>query len=249
MPANEERYYTEKIIRLPDTFSSADRHPIAETPGQRADYDLPDDAIVFCAFNNPLKIESSVFAAWMRILAAVPDGVLWLSRTGEPAAADNLKAAAAAAGIEPARLIFGTRVPDKRIHLARHALADLFLDTFRFNASTTALDALWAGLPTLTRRGNNAYSRLCASYLHAVGLPELIAENTKDYVDRAIELACDDDARKTLKAALWSRREIAPLFDAARFTRHLEGAYRHIWRRHVAGMPPESFDQPVIGAG
>ncbi len=249
MPADEEHYYTEKIIRLPDTFSSADRHPISDTPGSRADYGLPENAIVFCAFNNPLKIEPGVFAAWMRILAAVPDSVLWLSRTGDPTAGENLKAAAEAAGIGAERLVFATRVPDKRVHLARHVLADLFLDTFHFNASTTALDALWAGLPTLTRRGNNAYSRLCASYLHAVGLPDLIAENTEDYVARAIELARDTDARRTLKAKLWKQRETAPLFDAARFTRHLEAAYRQIWHRHVAGKPPRSFDQPVIGAG
>lgn len=249
MPREEERFYSEKIIRLPDTFSSADRHPIGDTPGCRADYGLPEDAIVFCAFNNPLKIEPTTFTAWMRILAAVPDSVLWLSRTGEPAAADNLRAAASATDIDPTRLIFAARVPDKRVHLARHALADLFLDTFHFNASTTALDALWAGLPTLTRRGNNAYSRLCASYLGAVGLPELIAEDTDEYVEQAIALARNAEARQSLNAALRTQRETAPLFDAARFTRHLEAAYRHIWRRHVGGKPPESFDQPVIGTG
>jgi predicted O-linked N-acetylglucosamine transferase (SPINDLY family) len=249
MPADDERYYTEKIIRLPDTFSSADRHPISDTPGSRADYALPENAFVYCAFNNPLKIEPEVFAAWMRILAAVPDSVLWLSRTSDPAAGENLKAAAEAAGVGATRLVFATRVPDKRVHLARHALADLFLDTFHFNASTTALDALWAGLPTLTRCGNNAYSRLCASCLQAIGLPDLITETTEDYVDRAITLARDAEARRTLKAKLWKQRETAPLFDTARFTRHLEAAYRHVWRRHVAGKPAESFDQPLIGTG
>jgi len=248
MPPDEERYYAEKIIRLPDTFSSADRHPISDTPGDRADYGLPDDAIVFCAFNNPLKIERNTFDAWMRILAATPDSVLWLSRASEPAA-DNLRAAAETSAIDASRLVFATRVPDKRIHLARHALADLFLDTFHFNASTTALDALWAGLPTLTRRGNNAYSRLCTSYLTAVGLPELIVATTEAYVERAVALARDTDSRQNLKTKLSAQLKTAPLFDAARFTRHLEAAYRHIWQHHVAGKPPESFAQPVIRTG
>lgn len=249
MPAEDEPFYTESIIRLPDTFSSADRHPIGDVPGVRADYDLPDDAIVFCAFNNPLKIESSVFDAWMRILAAAPGSVLWLSRTGDPAATDNLRQAADKSGIAPARLVFAKRVPDKRVHLARHAHADLFLDTFHFNASTTALDALWAGLPTLTRAGNNAYSRLCESYLRAIGMPELIADDSEAYVARATALAKDADARAALKAKLSIQRDAAPLFDAARFTRHLEAAFRHIWRRHVAGMPPQSVDLPASETG
>ena len=193
-----------------------------------------------------MKIEAAVFAAWMRILAAAPDSVLWLSRAGDPIAAETLRAAAAEAGIAPERLIFAARVPDKRIHLARHALADLFLDTFRFNASTTALDALWAGLPTLTRAGNNAYSRLCASYLHALGMSELIARDTDDYVEQAIRLGQDGGA---LKAKLAGLRETAPLFDASRFTRHLDAAYRRIWRRRCAGLAPESFTQPALATG
>ncbi len=249
MPAKDEPYYTECIMRLPDTFSSADQHPISEFPGTRADYGLPETAFVYCAFNNPLKIEPVVFAAWMQILSAVPESVLWLSRTSDAAAADNLRAAAQRDGVAPDRLVFATRVPDKRVHLARHSLADLFLDTFHFNASTTALDALWAGLPTLTRAGNNAYSRLCASYLRALDMPDLIAADTENYVARAIDLAHDAEARSELRARLAQQREIAPLFDAARFTRHLEAGYRHIWRRHVAGMPPQTFDLPAIDSG
>jgi predicted O-linked N-acetylglucosamine transferase (SPINDLY family) len=248
MPANEERFYSEKIIRLPDTFSSADRHPIADAPQARADYGLPEDGTVFCAFNNPLKIEAGVFSAWMHILAALPGSVLWLSRANDTAA-ESLRAKARDSGIDPARLIFAARVPDKRAHLARHALADLFLDTFHFNASTTALDALWAGLPTLTRTGNNVYSRLCASYLRALGLPELIAADTDAYVDQAINLGLDPDARAALKKKLAGLRETAPLFDAPRFTRHLDAAYRHIWRRHAAGLAPNSFTQPLRRTG
>ena len=248
MPGEDEALYTEGVIRLPDTFSSAERAPISAAPQARADYGLPDDAIVFCAFNNPLKIEAETFAAWMRVLAAVPRSVLWLSRSGESATADNLSAAAARAGIDPARLVFATRVPDKSVHLARHALGDLFLDTFRFNASTTALDALWAGLPPLTRRGNNAYSRLCESYLRAVGMPELVTDDTEAYVAKAVALAADSQARAALTAKLAEARLTAPLFDAPRFVRHLEAAYRHAWRRLCAGAPPASFDQPAIAA-
>jgi predicted O-linked N-acetylglucosamine transferase (SPINDLY family) len=197
MPANEERYYSEKVIRLPDTFSSADRHPIADLPQARADYGLPDVGTVFCAFNNPLKIEAEVFSAWMRILAALPGSVLWLSRANE-AAAERLRAKARDAGVAPDRLIFATRVPDKRVHLARHALA---------------------------------------------------AGDTDAYVDQAINLGLDPDARAALKTKLADLRETAPLFDAHCFTRHLDAAYRHIWRRHAAGLTPKSFTQPVLRTG
>lgn len=245
MPAAEDDHYTEAVVRLPDTFSSADRAPIADAPMARADHGLPEDAVVFCVFNNPLKIEQEVFTAWMQILDSVPNSRLWLSWSREPSVRDTLKASAERSGVAPARLIFATRLADKAQHLARHQLADLFLDTFKFNASTTALDSLWAGLPTLTRRGNNAYSRLCASYCHAVGMPELICESTGDYVERAIVLGRDAEQRGILREKLAVNRLTQPLFDSERFVRHLETAYRMMWRRHVSGAAPQSFDVPA----
>ena len=246
-PAAEDDRFTEAVIRLADGFSCADRHAIADVPGTRAAHGLAADAVVLCAFNNPLKIEAGTFAAWMEILAAVPDAVLWLSAPADTATTDNLEAAAAQAGIEPARLVFAPRVPDKSRHLARHRLADLFLDTFLFNASTTALDALWAGLPTLTRRGGYATQRLCASYLTTLGLDELIAPDTASYVATAIGLARDAGARRRLKETLAERRLSRPLFDAPRFTRQLEAAYRAAWRRRCAGLVPTSFDVEATG--
>ena len=248
MPAADSGLYTEQMMRLPDTFSSADRHAIAADSGDRADWRLPENGIVFCAFNNPLKIEATVFAAWMRILAAVPGSVLWLSRASDPATATNLAAGAAAAGLDPARLVFADRVPDKSLHLARHAHADLFLDTFLFNASTTALDALWAGLPVLAKRGDSAYSRLSESYLRALGLGELVAADVDAYVARAVALAGDTGARAELRARLAVARLAAPLFDAPRFVRHLEAGLRHAWRGLCAGRGAAAFDQPAIEA-
>jgi protein O-GlcNAc transferase len=249
MPQADDSLYTEKIIRLPDSFSSADRHPVADQPGCRADYGLPEDGVVFCAFNNPLKIEASVFAAWMRILAGVPGSVLWLSRASDPATVENLGVAAAAAGIDPARLVTASRVPDKAVHLARHALADLFLDTFLFNASTTALDALWAGLPVLAKRGDSAYSRLSESYLRSLGLGDLVCRDTEAYVARAIALAADGEARAALRARLTAARLTTPLFDGACFVRHLEAAYRQAWRRRCAGEAACSFALAAAAEG
>lgn len=244
-PAHDSRY-AEAVARLPDTFSSADRPAISDCPESRSDHDLPEQATVYCAFNNSLKIDAVVFASWMRILAAVPESVLWLNTGRDPAIRKNLSQAAANAGIDPDRLILATRVPSKDDHLARHQLADLLLDTFKFNASTTALDALWAGLPVVTKAGDTFYSRICAGYLKAVGLPELVTESVEQYEALAIRLGRDSAARQRLKARLETQRHTAPLFDAARFTASLETAYSEMWRRHVSGEPAQSFDVAAI---
>ncbi|MDP6352309.1 MAG: tetratricopeptide repeat protein [Alphaproteobacteria bacterium] len=245
-PLAEDGTYTEKIARLPDTFSSADRAPISDAPQRRAEYGLPEHAVVFVAFNNALKIERSCFAVWMKILAAVPDSVLWLSGGGNADLRANLSRVAAAGGIDPARLVFAGRVADKATHLARHRLADLFLDTFKFNASTTALDALWAGLPIVTLAGDNFTSRIGASYLNALGLPQLVAADAAAYRDMAVALALDGSRRQDLKHRLDGLRLTSPLFDPARFTRHLESAYERMWHRFETGAGPESFDVPAI---
>ncbi|MDP6352307.1 MAG: tetratricopeptide repeat protein [Alphaproteobacteria bacterium] len=249
MPPEDAEFFTEKVVRLPDTFSSADRPPIAEVTQRRLDFGLPETGIVLCAFNNPLKIEPETFDAWMRILAAAPQAVLWLSESKDPAVRDNLGAAARARGIDPARLVFASRIPDKAEHLARHRLADLFLDTFKFNASTTALDALWTGLPIVARRGNNAYSRITASYLSAVGMAELVCPTTDAYERLALDLIADSGARAAVKAKLQANLPTKPLFDSERFVRHLEAAYQMMWDRHATGARPGAIDVTPLDAG
>ena len=230
------------LIRLPDAFQAGDRHPIADkTPG-RAQYGLPARGFVYCGFNNRLKIDDAAFDAWMRILAGVPASVLWLSAAADPEAEELLREAARARGVDPVRLVCAAREPDKAIHLARHRLAGLFLDSFAFSAATTATDALWAGLPVLTRRGESCHGRIGESLLRAVGMPEMIAHDTEDYVARAIAIGRAPKQADTLRRTLAARLPAAPYFDAARFARQLETALLTAWQRQAAGQKPASFD-------
>lgn len=244
-PAAEDHRYVEKVCRLPDIFCPADRHSISATAPNRTECGLPATGLVFCAFNNPTKISPEVFAIWMRLLAGVPGSSLWLTGSRNDAA---FRQRAAAHGIDAERLIFARRVENKAVHLARHRLADLFLDTFTFNAATTALDALWAGLPMVSRIGTSFYSRIGASALRAIGLDELVCADAETYERRALQLALDPAALLALRQRLDQRRLTAPIFDAARFVRHLEAAFGAMWRRHTAGQPPASFDVAVIEA-
>jgi predicted O-linked N-acetylglucosamine transferase (SPINDLY family) len=181
---------------------------------------LPQDGLVFCCFNNNWKITEPVFAIWMRLLAQLPGSVLWLKQAGEKTKA-NLKQAAADQGVDPDRLVFAKPAP-LDVHLARHQLADLFLDTQPYNAHATACDALWAGLPVLTRRGSAFAGRVAASLLAAAGMPELIAETAQDYEALALALARDPARLKALRDKLAMGRATAPLFDTPRLTRDLE---------------------------
>ena len=242
----DDGFYVEKIARLPDTFPSADRPEIAAGAMTRAEQGLPEDGVVFCAFNNALKIDFGAWTCWMAILHEVPDSVLWLNASGQTAFRARLRDAAEARGIAAERIVFADRVDDKSQHFARHALADLFLDTFRFNASTTALDSLWAGLPVLAVAGPHFHSRIAAGYLAAVGLGDLICADEDEYLRRAIALAADPVARTVLKSRLAASRLTAPLFDYQRFVHHLESAYETMWRRHERGLAPESFDVAPI---
>ena len=180
---------------------------------------------VFCCFNNNYKILPPTFDTWMRILHRVPGSVLWLLHDN-PAAVRNLRAEAAVRRIDPGRLVFATRLPLPE-HLARHRVADLFLDTWPCNAHTTASDALWAGLPLLTRPGRSFASRVATSLLHAIGLPELITHTEGDYEELAVALAHDPRRLAALKHKLADNRLTQPLFDCPRFTRH------QIGRAHV----------------
>jgi protein O-GlcNAc transferase len=240
IPEGAEGLYTEKIVYLPDSYQVNDRRRrIAEHPPGRAEAGLPEQGFVFCCFNNSWKITPPVFDVWMRLLTKVPDSVFWLLEDN-PRAARNLRRAAAERGVRPERLIFAPRV-EIEMHLARQRLADLFLDTLPCNAHTTASDALWAGLPVLTCAGRSFAARVGASLLSAVGLPELVTSSLEEYEALAAELARAPGRLAELRARVGSHREALPLFDTPRFCRHLEAAYRRIWRNHVEGKPPATL--------
>jgi predicted O-linked N-acetylglucosamine transferase (SPINDLY family) len=240
LPGSEANY-TEQLVRLPNSYMPSDTtRTIAERPMTRAEWGLPDDGFVFCSFNNNYKIMPDVFATWMRLLEQVPGSVLWL-RKGQEEARENLRAAAAGHGIDPDRLVFAG-FADLADHFARHRLADLFLDTFPYGAHTTANDALWAGLPVLTMAGLCYHSRVAASLLNAVGLPELVTDSLAGYEALALELARDPARLAAITARLRASRDASPLFDMPRWTRDLERAFAHMAARARAGLPPEGID-------
>jgi len=229
--------FSEKLVILPHCYQVNDREQaIAPTPVTRSQYGLPESSFVFCCFNNSYKIEPDIFQVWMNILSAVPDSVLWLFPRF-PITENNLRREAQTRGISGERLIFTTYEP-KAQHLARHKLADLFLDTFYCNAHTTASDALWTGLPIVTCLGKTFASRVAASLLTAIGLPELITTKFTDYEKLAIDLAKSPKKLQQVKKKLAENRLKEPLFDTPRFARDLEKAYRAMWDIYAAGQPP-----------
>lgn len=243
IPEPQARHYTESIICLPNSYQVNDhKRPIAPRCPTRTEAGLPESGVVFCSFNNAYKIRPPEFAIWMRLLEQVPGSVLWLL-AGRDEVAVNLRREAAAHGIDPQRLVFASRCPNPE-HLARHALADLFLDCFNYNAHTTASDALWAGLPVLTTPGESFASRVGASLLTAVGLPELIASDDREYEDIALSLARNPQQLRELRQRLQANRLQCPLFDTQRFTRDLETAYRLVWEKHLAGRKPAHIAVP-----
>jgi predicted O-linked N-acetylglucosamine transferase (SPINDLY family) len=240
IPPTHEAHYREKVIRLPDCYQPNCRHrDIDPTPVTRATYGLPETAFVFCSFNAIHKVTPSIFSIWLRLLHEVDGSVLWLL-ANEPRARENLRACAAREGVDPDRLIFASTVPVET-HLARLPLADLMLDTFPCNAHTTASDALRMGLPLVTLMGQSFASRVAASLLHAVGLPELITTSLDAYEALAISLGRDREALAKIKSKLRDNLPTAPLFDSLETTRHLESAYLEMVTRHRRGEAPAHF--------
>jgi predicted O-linked N-acetylglucosamine transferase (SPINDLY family) len=238
IPENLREFYTEKIIEMPDTYQVNDRHRVIDPiKPSRMELGLPADAFVFCCFNNHYKINRPAFDLWMELLRRIPKSVLWLLCKNDEAAY-NLKQAVQKAGVSSERVIFAQATVPSR-HLARHAQADLFLDTWPYNAHTTASDALWSGLPTLTYMGQTYASRVCASLLTACNLPELITRTPQEYFDRALELAQDPQQLGKIRQKLADIRLSVPLFDTERFTRHMENAYDQVWNRFSNGLAPD----------
>jgi predicted O-linked N-acetylglucosamine transferase (SPINDLY family) len=236
-PLEDQPFFTERLVHLPHSYFPTDPARPTGTAPSRADCGLPQNGFVFCAFNNNWKITRPVFEVWMRLLAAVPQSVLWLKQPATDARA-NLEREAAARGIDPARLVYAENVP-LEIHLARHALADLFLDTLPYNAHATAADALGAGLPVLTCRGEAFAGRVAASLLEAVGLPELVTQNLEEYEARALELAQGPEKLNAIKERLAQNLPASPLFDTNSFRRDIEAAYVTMWEGR--GAAPRSF--------
>jgi predicted O-linked N-acetylglucosamine transferase (SPINDLY family) len=242
VPQTDFEWCSESVVWLPDCYlATDDAQPMAERVPSRSECGLPERGVVFCVFNQAAKIEARIFATWMRVLAAVPGSVLWLSG-GSAGAKRNLERAAARHGVAPERLVFAAHVASKADHLARHRVADLFLDTHFYNAHTTACDALWAGLPLLTCPAPAFPGRVATSLLHAVGLPELSVATLADYERTAVELARSPARRADFRARLDRNRRTMPLFDTARFARGLERAYEAMWARHAQGDPPAPID-------
>jgi predicted O-linked N-acetylglucosamine transferase (SPINDLY family) len=236
-PPERAADFSERLILMPHCYQVNDsEQEIDAGPVCRAEYGLPEGAVVFASFNNSYKFEPHTFGIWMRILGQVPDSVLWLYSSGATMEG-NLRREAEARGIAAERLVFAPHRPKSK-HLARLRLADLFLDTHYVNAHTGASDALWAGLPVLTWPGEIFASRVAASLLANVGLPELIAADEEAYERRAVELGRDPGELRRLRQRLAAQRTSWPLFDTARFTRNLEQAYRAAWDIYAAGHPP-----------
>jgi protein O-GlcNAc transferase len=241
IPPDHQRFYAEQIVYLPDTYQPNDsKRPIAPDPMTRKDVGLPERAFVFCCFNGCQKILPATFDSWMRILSRVDNSVLWLLHDND-GAARYLRSEAEARGIDGTRLIFAQHMRVDR-HLARLGLADLVLDTLPYGAHTTASDALWAGVPVLTRIGSSFAGRVAASLLSAAGLPELITQSAGAYETLAEQLAGSPRMIGDIRERLARNRETCALFDTVRMTRNLETAYRKMWQIHQRGECPRSFD-------
>jgi len=236
-----EHYYSERIIRLPYTYQPNDNtRAISDATLTRLEMGLPERGFVFCCFNNNYKISAEEFSIWMRILNKVEGSVLWLIKANKWAVT-NLKKEAEKRGINSSRLIFADKINlDK--HLARHSLADLFIDTFNYNAHTTASDALWAGLPVVTKLGKSFAARVAGSLLTAVDLPELIVETNEDYEALILDLVNNPKRLAAIKKKLMKNRLSKPLFDTELFTKHLEDGYRQAYNRYLTGHGPANID-------
>lgn len=238
IPQEAQQGYSEKIAYLPNSYQANDRKRIiSDKQFKKAELGLPEQGFIFCSFNNNYKILPATFESWMRMLKAVDGSVLWLYEDNA-AAAHHLSQEAEKRGVHSSRLVFAKRMPLAE-HLARHQLTDLFIDAFPCNAHTTASDALWAGLPVLTQMGNSFASRVAASLLNAIGLPELVTSSPQAYEALAIEIAKNPEKLKALKQKLASNRLTTPLFDTSQFTKDLERAYVQMYERYQADLPPE----------
>jgi len=241
IPPENQIFFSEKLAYL----SSFMPRQVNLLPSSkiltRAQTDLPPEGFIFCCFNKSFKFNPTVFASWMRILKAVPGSYLWFTNL-HPETILNLKKQAEKHGVDSGRLLNALYNKNMETHLARHRLAGLFLDTFPYNAHTTASDALWSGLPVITRIGNSFASRVAASLLKAVGLSELITHTIEEYETLAITLANDPARLSALRRKLKENMKTHRLFDMKKFMVEYEAVLTHMYRRVLAGEAPEVID-------
>ena len=234
IPPDSQKYFNEKELYLPNTYMPTDDgRELSERSITRSEMGLPEEAFVFCCFNNNYKITSSEFDIWMRLLNKVEGSVLWLRKSNQISYL-NIRNEAEKRKVDPSRIVFADRA-EMNEHLARQKLADLFIDTFAFNAHTTATESLWAGLPVITKTGKSFAARVAGSLLTAVGLPELITETEEEYEALALDLAKDPKRLSKIRAKLNKNRLTKPLFDTERYTRHLETGYQLAYDRYFNG--------------
>ena len=246
IPPEHEAGYTEKVVCLPYARIPSDTsRQVSERQFTRGELGLPEQGVVYCSFNNAYKINPQMFDVWMRILLQVPGSVLWLQGGGQEKVKENLSKEASARGVDPTRLVFAVKIESMADHLARHRAADVFLDTLPFNAQTTAVDALWAGLPVLTCLGEASFARVAGSVLMALGMEELVTASLEDYEAQAVRIGLESGYAKSLKDKLERNRVDAPLFDTARLTRHMESAYEQMHERVQQGLGPQGFEVGV----
>jgi protein O-GlcNAc transferase len=240
IPVENQKYFSEQQLYLPNTYlPTDDSRKLSKKKITRSEMRLPDNAFVFCCFNNNYKISPTEFDIWMRLLTKVENSVLWLRKSNQFANA-NIKNEAQKRNVDPSRLIFADKMPMDE-HLARQRLADLFVDTFTYNAHTTASEALWVGLPVVTKIGQGFSARVAGSLLKAVGLPELVTETDQDYEMLILELATNPTKLAKIKEKLATNRLTQALFNTELYTKHLENGFHQAYQNYLDGNPPKTI--------
>ena len=235
IPEQLKQYYSEKIIYLPGSYQPNDnQREIANRGMRRSDYGLPEEGFVMACMNQTYKITDFEYDIWMRVLREVEGSVLWLLKCNKEAEA-NLRKEAEKRGVSASRIIFAGAIKQS-LHLERLKLADLFVDTFRVNAHTTASDALWAGLPVITKIGQQFAARVAASLLYAVDMPELVAQTDEEYEALIMKFATDKQQLNQLKEKLQANRLTTALFDTEGYTRNFEKALLEVHQGYVLSL-------------
>tara|TARA_B100000700_G_C14828256_1_gene753262 strand:- start:123 stop:962 length:840 start_codon:yes stop_codon:yes gene_type:complete len=241
IPKENQKYYSEKIIYLPNTYQPRDSsQKICNKTYKKEDLGLPENSFVFCCFNQNYKITPNIFSIWMKLLKRIDNSVLWLLEENQTASS-NLKKEAEKKGIKSDRIIFAKRMAQPE-HLARHKLADIFVDTFPYNAHTTCSDALWSNLPVITLTGQSFASRVGASILNAIDLKELITTTEEEYENLLFKLATDKEELEKIKNKLKKNKIKKPLFDTKLYTKNLETAYTKIYEIYNSGSEVKNIN-------
>lgn len=241
IPVETQQSYLEKVIYLPNCYQINDRKRlISDQNMTRSEFGLPEKEFVYCCFNNGYKITPEVFSSWCRILQRSDNSILWIYESNKNTA-ENLRKELQSRGVKSERLIFSGTLPVPE-YLARYRLADLFLDTFPYNAGTTASDALWAGLPVITRSGKSFQSRMAGSILKSIGAPELVTQTIEEYENLAVDLANNRSCLKVIQEKIATNRLSEALFDSPKTTKNIERAYQMLYTRYLRGHSPENIE-------